>query len=156
MIGNNTLTQLREKWIGAVVVVALVAASAVALLVLLLVDPTSETAEGIAKNGPAKVEAIEGTELKRLTLTEKAAERLDIQVAEVADNAVPYAAVLYGLDGETFVYTNPEPLTYIRAPIVVDHIEGDRAVLVEGPPSGTQVVIVGGAELIGIEFGLGK
>ena len=156
MINSSRLTQLTEKWMGAAVPVGLVAASAVVLLVLLLVDPSSKSVEGTTGNGPAKVEAIEGTELKRLTLTEKAAERLDIQVAEVADNAVPYAAVLYGLDGETFVYTNPEPLTYIRAPIVVDHIEGDRAVLVEGPPSGTQVVIVGGAELIGIEFGLGK
>jgi multidrug efflux pump subunit AcrA (membrane-fusion protein) len=91
-----------------------------------------------------------------LTLTEKAVERLDIQVAEVAENAIPYAALLYELDGSTFVYTNPEPLTFVRAPVVVDRIEGDRVALVEGPPAGTAVVIVGGAELIGIEFGLGK
>ena len=156
MINSSTLTQLTKKWMGAAVLAGMVAASAVALLVLLLVNPSSETVEGTTGNGPAKVEAIEGTEFNRLTLTEKAAERLDIQVAEVADNTVPYAAVLYGLDGETFVYTNAEPLTYIRAPIVVDHIEGDLAVLVEGPPSGTPVVTVGGAELIGIEFGLGK
>ena len=156
MTTSTSVTQLTKKWMGSLVLAGLVAASAAVLLVLLLVDPTSETVEGTTANGPAKVEAIEGTEFSRLTLTEKAAQRLDIQVAEVADNTVPYAAVLYGLDGETFVYTNLEPLTYVRAPIVVDHIEGDLAVLVEGPPSGTPVVTVGGAELIGIEFGLGK
>jgi multidrug efflux pump subunit AcrA (membrane-fusion protein) len=156
MTHSDTLTQLTKKWLGAAVLAGMVAASAVALLVLLLVDPSSETVEGTTANGPAKVEAIEGTEFNRLTLTEKAAERLDIQVAEVGDNAVPYGALLYGLNGDTFVYTNPEPLTYVRAPVVVDRIEGDRVVLVEGPPAGTAVVIVGGAELIGIEFGLGK
>ena len=156
MTTSTSVAQLTKKWMGSLVLAGLVAASAVVLLVLLLVDPTSETVEGTTGNGPAKVEAIEGSEFNRLTLTEKAVERLDIQVAEVADNTVPYAAVLYGLAGETFVYTNLEPLTYVRAPIVVDHIEGDLAVLVEGPPSGTPVVTVGGAELIGIEFGLGK
>jgi hypothetical protein len=156
MTTSTRVAQLTKKWMGSLVLAGLVAASAAVLLVLLLVDPTSETVEGTTGNGPAKVEAIEGSEFNRLTLTEKAVERLDIQVAEVADNTVPYAAVLYGLAGETFVYTNLEPLTYVRAPIVVDHIEGDLAVLVEGPPSGTPVVTVGGAELIGIEFGLGK
>ena len=156
MTTSTSVAQLSKRWMGSLVLAGLVAASAAVLLVLLLVDPSSETVEGTTANGPAKVEAIEGSEFNRLTLTEKAAQRLDIQVAEVADNTVPYAAVLYGLAGETFVYTNGEPLTYIRAPIVVDHIEGDLAVLVEGPPSGTPVVTVGGAELIGIEFGLGK
>jgi len=156
MTTSTSVTQLTKKWMGLVILAGLVAASAAVLLVLLLVDPSSETVEGTTANGPAKVEAIEGTEFNRLTLTEKAAERLDIQVAEVADNAVPYAALLYELDGGTFVYTNPEPLTFVRAPVVVDRIEGDRVVLVEGPPAGTAVVTVGGAELIGIEFGLGK
>ena len=156
MINSSTLTQLTKKWMGAAVLAGMVAASALALLVLLLVDPTSETVEGTTGNGPAKVEAIEGSEFSRLTLTEKATERLGIQVAEVADNAIPYGALLYDLDGSTFVYTNPEPLAFVRAPVVVDRIEGDQVILVEGPPAGTAVVTVGGAELIGIEFGLGK
>ena len=151
----DSSTRLPQKWMTALILVGLVAASAAVLLVLLLVDPSPETTAATSPK-PAVVEDIEGTDLKRLVLTEKAAERLGIQVAEVTDNAVPYAAVLYDLDGSTFVYTNPEPLIYIRAPIVVDHIEGERALLSEGPPSGTPVVIVGGAELIGIEFGLGK
>ena len=156
MIKASKLRQLTQKWIGSLVLFSLVAASAVVLLVLLLVDPSSETAATASKPKAAVAEAIEGSDVKKLTFTEKAVERLGIEVAEVADNSVPYAAVLYGLDGSTFVYTNPEPLIYIREAIVVDHIEGDRAVLADGPPVGTSVVTVGGAELIGLEFGLGK
>ena len=122
----------------------------------LLVACTSTTAGKTDKVKPAVVESIEGTDLKRLVLTAKAAERLDIQVAEVRDDVIPYAAVLYGPNGDTFVYTNPEPLTFVRAPIIVDYIEGNWAVLVDGPPSGTAVVTVGAAELVGVEFGVGK
>jgi hypothetical protein len=69
---------------------------------------------------------------------------------------VPYAAVVYGLQGETWVYTNPEPLVFIRQSIVIDYIEGDLAILSEGPLSGTQVVVVGVAELYGAETGVSK
>src|SRR3990172_691693 len=103
MTTSTSVMQFTKKWMGSLVLAGLVAASAVVLLVLLLVNPSSETVEGTTANGPAKVEAIEGTEVNRLTLTAKAAERLDIQVAEVADSAVPYGALLYDLDGGTFV-----------------------------------------------------
>jgi hypothetical protein len=68
---------------------------------------------------------------------------------------IPYAAVLYDVNGDEWVYTSPEPLVYVRAPIVVDYIEGDVAVLVEGPPAGTQIVTAGAAELFGAEAGVG-
>jgi hypothetical protein len=68
---------------------------------------------------------------------------------------VPYAALIYGVHGETWVYTNPELLVYVREPVVVDYIEGDQAVLTEGPPAGTLVVTAGGAELFGAESGVG-
>jgi multidrug efflux pump subunit AcrA (membrane-fusion protein) len=112
---------------------------------------------------PAVVEPIEGSEFSSLTLTEKAAERLDIETAPVEMRemssehlAVPYSAVLYGLDGETWVYTNPEPLVYIRQPIVIDFIDGDWAALLEGPEVGTQVVTVGVPLLYGTEVGVSK
>ena len=126
------------------------------LIIAGLLVACSSAAGKTAKVEPYVTERIEGSELSRLVLTEKAAERLDIQVAEAGENLVPYAAVLYDTNGDTFVYTNPEPLTFVRAPIVVDYIEGDTAVLVDGPPPGTSVVIVGAAELVGIEFGVGK
>lgn len=72
-----------------------------------------------------------------------------------AQKIVPYAAVLYDLHGETWVFTSPEPLVYVRAPITVDYIEGDLAVLSEGPPAGTEVVTAGASELFGAEIGIG-
>lgn len=114
---------------------------------------------------PAHVEHIDGTELSRLTLTPKAMERLDIQTAFVHEaqvtrsseprKVVPYAAVLYDASGRTWVYTQPEPRKFVRHQIAVDYIEGSTAVLSEGPPIGTEVVTVGGAELFGTEFEVG-
>jgi len=69
---------------------------------------------------------------------------------------VPYAAVIYGLNGETWVYVSPEPLVFHREPVTVAYIDGDNAVLSEGPAVGTQVVTVGVAELYGADTGVGK
>lgn len=69
---------------------------------------------------------------------------------------IPTAAVLYSANGKTWVYANPEPLVYIREPIQIDTISGDEVVLADGPAAGTAVVTVGGAELYGTEFGVGK
>lgn len=68
---------------------------------------------------------------------------------------VPYSAVLYDSHGETWVYTSPQPLVFVRHRIEIDHIEGNRAVLRTGPPVGTTVVTVGAAELLGTEFEVG-
>ncbi|NIM92580.1 MAG: hypothetical protein GTO18_02545 [Anaerolineales bacterium] len=68
---------------------------------------------------------------------------------------IPYAAVLYDLHGDTWVYIQTEPLTFIRSPIVVDYIDEDIAILLDGPPVGTQVVTNGATELFGTEFGVG-
>jgi len=108
-----------------------------------------------ALNEPATLEAIDGSDVSRITLTERAVERVDVQVSPVVDagsrTAIPYAAVFYTATGETWAYTNPEPLTYVRVPIVVDRIRGDRAFLSEGPPSGMEVVTQGASELYGTE-----
>ena len=69
---------------------------------------------------------------------------------------VPYAAVIYDVNGETWVYTNPEPLVFIRQSISIDYIQGDLAFLTEGSSAGTNVVAVGGAELYGAETGVSK
>ena len=111
----------------------------------------------------AKVEPLEGTDAKRVTLSEEAAERVDIQTTTVRDeqvggklrSVVHYDAVLYGTNGETWLYTNPDPLVFVRQTVSVDRIEGDLAILLDGPPSGTSVVVVGATELYGTEFGVG-
>jgi multidrug efflux pump subunit AcrA (membrane-fusion protein) len=107
---------------------------------------------------PATVEEVDGSDVPRLTLTAEAVERLDIQEATVTDagskTVVPYAAIFYTADGATWAYANPDPLTYMRVPIVVDRIQGDRAYLSDGPSSGTDVVTQGLAELYGTETGV--
>lgn len=108
------------------------------------------------KVAPVKLEPIEGTDFQRVILTEKAAQRLNIQTAEVGGNTIPYAAVIYDTEGNTWVYTNPEPLTFVRAPIVVDRIEGDQAILSQAIDSGTMVVTLGVSELYGAETGVSK
>jgi hypothetical protein len=69
---------------------------------------------------------------------------------------VPVPALVYDPEGSSWVYTNPAPLTYIRAAVVVDHVEGDNAILRTGPPLGTAVVSVGAQELLGAEYGVGE
>ena len=68
---------------------------------------------------------------------------------------VPHSSLIYGAHGETWVYTSPEPLTYVRHTVSVDYIEDDLAVLSDGPPAGTEVVSVGAAEVFGTEFEVG-
>lgn len=118
------------------------------------------------KSEPAKVETIEGSDLKRVILTTKAAERLGIETAPVRLTnltqsalrrlVVPYASIIYDLNGETWVYTSPEPLAFVRHPIIVDYIEGETVYLISGPVVGTDVVTVGVAEIYGVETGVGK
>jgi hypothetical protein len=136
---------------------------------LALAGCTTDTSSGAsaggatAGNGPAKVESIAGKEVKKITLTEQAAKRLDIQTTVVAAagtsmTVVPYAAVLYDPDGGTWVYTNPAPLTYVREKVVVAKIggtDGSQAFLSQGPPVGTRVVVTGAIELYGAELGVG-
>ena len=166
MIGKATLWN-RERIVPALLTGAVLAAVAVALLLLIASNSSSETAAVEEDSGPATVEHIEGSELSHVILTEEAAERLGIETAPISETdvasagaeggtvsqkAVPYSAVLYDVNGSTFVYTSPEPLTFVRAPITVDYIEGDSAVLLDGPSTGSAVVTVGAAELFGAEF----
>lgn len=118
-------------------------------------DSASEEA-----SGPATVYEVEGSDVSRVELTEKAAQRLDIQTAVVVKNGkdmtIPYSAVIYSPTGETWAYVNPEGLTFVREPIVISRIEGDEAFLAKGPKAGTKVATVGVAELFGAESGLGQ
>ena|SRR5918992_116176 len=97
---------------------------------------------------------------KQVKLEAEAMERLDIQSAPVRKAArgsqlvIPYAAVVYGADGETWAYESPESLTFQRAPILIDRIDGGKAFLSDGPRPGTQVVTQGAPELLGAEMGI--
>jgi hypothetical protein len=108
----------------------------------------------------AKVEKAEGGESK-VILLEEAAKRLGIETAEVAAlpagrESVPYSAVIYDAEGHSWVFTSGEELSYVKAPITIDRIDGDTAILAEGPPVGTAVVSQGAEELFGVEDGIGE
>jgi len=138
----------------------------VALGSFLLLACSADAAPKAAKPGPSKVETVQGTKLGKVTLVESAAKRLNLQTTVVRLEAVgprgepgprkvvPYSAVIYDLVGAAWVYTNPEPLVFLRASITIDYIQGQTAVLLEGPNVGTQVVAVGAAELYGAETGV--
>jgi hypothetical protein len=138
--------------------------------------PAAEDAEG--GSNEATVEPVQGSEQSRVILTQRAAERLGIETAPVRTvrvaaprrpagmaggpragattrTVIPYAAVLYDEHGDTWAFTNPAPLSFIRKRIGVDYVRGDLAVLVKGPPAGTRVVTIGAAELLGAELGVG-
>jgi len=135
-------------------------ALALALVLIAGAGCAKTAGEEEGTSGEAKITAIKGSEIKRVTLTKDAARRLDVQTAVVgtdgARTTVPYAAVFYDPTGATWTFTNPGGRTYVRVPIAVDHIDGDVAYLTEGPPAGTAVVTVGGPEVYGAEIGVGE
>ncbi len=161
----------RNRWLVAVLSIA-----------CLHLFACSQQSEKPVKTEPAHVKPIAGSELSLVTLTEKAIQRIGVKTVEVRDaprldirtasrggdpeapqsgsgtkrTVVPYAAVLYDVHGTTWVYTSPKPRTFVRHKIDVDNIEGDVAVLEDGPPHGTKVVTVGVALLFGTESGIGR
>ena len=140
------LLRLRKPWMSMVLVVG---------GSLILFGCTLHS-EGPGEVEPAKIEKVSGSTFARVTLTEKAVERLGLETVPAGEMNVPYGALIYGLYGETYVYTNPEPLVYVRESIKIDDIEGDTVLLLEGLAPGTMVVTFGAAELYGAETGIGK
>ena len=67
---------------------------------------------------------------------------------------MPYAALIYDGQGVTWVYTNAKPLTFLRAKVVVDRVEGDVVLLSDGVLPGTAVVTVGATQVYGAELGI--
>ena len=142
----------------------------VAALLMVAALPLSACAKvetaSAKKVEPFKKETPEGTSLIRIRLEQKAFDRIGIKTSTVREVArfggdtnrrvVDHSAVVYDPKGDVGVYTNPSPLVFVRQPIKVDYIEGDVAVLADGPPVGTAVVTVGTAQLLGMEFGVGK
>ncbi len=118
----------------------------------------TETAEEEIES-PAKVEHLAGDQPARITLTEDAVKRIDLKTSPIAEadeqgaktKTMPYSALLYDTQGDTWIYANPQPLTYVREHVQVKRIDGDQAILAQGPAVGTQIVSVGAAELYGSE-----
>ena len=147
-----------SPWIAALLIIAGLA---------LVACSNSQAGAASKREAPYKLEKVEGTGLSRVILTKTAAERIKVQTVPLSElpiarfgfalrKVIPYSALIYDIKGDTWTYTNPQPLTYLRTKLVVDFIEGDRVVLVDGPDTGTAIVTVGAAELYGSETGIGK
>jgi hypothetical protein len=124
---------------------------------------TPVSTDYVREHEPAHAEPIEGTDLHRVILEPDAAERLGLETAPVREATrggtqmlvIPYRALYYDPQGVTWAYTQEEALTFVRARIKVDHIEGPRVMLTDGPAPGTEVVTIGVQELVGVETGVG-
>jgi hypothetical protein len=105
---------------------------------------------------PSKLHHVEGAEVQRVTFTPEGARRTALRTASVerrgGHTTIPYAALIYDADGRTWVYTTNGRLSFVRAEVVVDRIDGDRVTLSDGPRPGTNIVTVGAAQVYGTEL----
>ena len=137
----------RRAWIGGSLATALIALSGTAC------THTEETGHAYA---PATLGPADAAGVKTVTFTDDAAQRVRLQTAPVAAAsrgvAVNYAALIYDKKGQSWVYTVPQPLTFVRMKVTVDRIEKNRATLSVGPAPGAQVVTTGATEVYGAEL----
>lgn len=107
---------------------------------------------------PATVEEVADADVGRVTFDREGALRVSLRTEPVrstgAGTVLPHAAVIYDPQGVAWVYTNPAPLTFQRARVVVDRVADDLAWITEGPPPGTRVVTTGATEVYGAELGI--
>jgi hypothetical protein len=141
-------------------VTGLVAAAVVGLSLVACADKSETSEDSGDPSGMVleEVKAPDGTELQKVILEPLSVERLGIRLEPIAqrgaDLVVPYAAVVYDPEGGTWVFTEPEPNSFLRHRVTVREIAGDEAFLSDGPEPGTEVVTVATAELYGAEEGL--
>lgn len=130
------------------------------LVSVIILGACGSTPEKSGHEQPYELEQIAGTDINRIILTQRAEERLGIEVEtlERGNNGmeIPYAAIVYDVNGATWVYVRTNTLTYERTSVTVDRIEDATAILTDGPDLGTEIVTVGVAELYGTDTGVGK
>ena len=134
------------------------------MFILILMLTVALAGCGAKEGGSAEKAQPATSDNGTVVLTEKAADRLQVETAAVREEqidgqtrlVVPYSALIYDNNGGTWIYTSPDPLTYVRTAVTVDFIEGDMVVLADGPGVGTDVATVAVAELYGTDTGVGK
>lgn len=130
------------------------------LTMTVVLSGCSRDAEEATEDGyhPAEVEEVANLDVKRVTLTEDGAEQIALETAVAVRDGehvvVPYAALIYDGIGVSWVYVNGESLEFLRHEVVVDRIEGDRALVSEGVQPGDRVATVGATEVYGAELGI--
>jgi len=107
---------------------------------------------------PAKVGPATAAGVKPVTFTAEGARRIGLATSAVSNASgslvVDHAALIYDSAGGLWVYTIPEPLTYLRTPVKVSTVDQHRAFLADGPVVGTSVVTTGAAQIYGEELGI--
>jgi len=136
--------------------------AAAAALVLTGCGVTQATAD----QPPAVVQAVQGSQIPQVRLTDQAMHRIGIatqpvRVAKVTVagrrgpyKVIPYSAVIYDNDGSPWTYVETAARTFMRERITVRVIQGATAVMSQGPAAGTVVVTVGAPELLGTEYNI--
>jgi len=86
---------------------------------------------------------------------------VDVPMISVTEAmVVPTASILYDIYGGTWVYVqhaqSEDNSKFVRERVLLEWVEGDMAVISQGPIAGSNVVTDGAAELFGTEFGAGK
>lgn len=138
-----------------------VRATLLALALGLLLPGCREIEEAtVATHQPAQVTELAGSDVKQVRFSADAADRVDLQTVTARRRGpytvVPHAALIYDGQGLPWVYATTGPLTFARTKVVVDRVEGDRVLLSEGLPAGTEVVTVGATQVYGTEMGIGE
>jgi hypothetical protein len=119
----------------------------------------TEVQEFESTSSPTSVQPVKGhADIQQVTFTADAARRADLRTSTVRATgrltSIPYAALIYNEEGNTYTYVSRKPLVFVRVLIGVDRISGGRVVLRHGPPLGTRVVTSGAAEVYSAEFGV--
>jgi hypothetical protein len=107
---------------------------------------------------PAKVGPATAAGVKPVTFTAEGARRIGLATSAISGLngrlVVDYTALIYDSAGGSWVYTIPEPLTYLRTPVKISTVDENRAFLAAGPVVGTAVVTTGAAQVYGEELGI--
>jgi len=108
---------------------------------------------------PARMEHVGHSHALSVVLTPLGAQRIGIETAAAVARGpqvvIPYRALLYEPDGQTAVYLKVSALVYTRQFVTVSAINGSSVLLSSGLQPGTEVVIQGGEELLGVQNGVG-
>ena len=80
-----------------------------------------------------------------------------VQLADAQESpTVPWSAVVFDVNGGTWVYVQNTPRSFVRRRVAVKYTSGSDAVLSTGPAIGAKVVSEGVQELFGAETGFIK
>lgn len=105
-----------------------------------------------------------GGSAAHILLTAQGAQRIGVRTTRTrsvsprshggATVVIPPSAIVYDPSGRTYAFVSPGPLSFVAVAVSVERISGDSAYLRKGPRAGSNVVIVGAEELLGVQTGV--